>query len=162
MARNGKPQTSSNAQGKEKPEKKKSGAGKAVAGGGIIAALIAAMLFFFNGGLGFGGGDSSGLKKDSEKNDTAVTESVTAPESKETETPEEDPTADGNVEISVSGSTIKVDGKEISDAAALKEYLTSINKDNVKYSLKDNDSIKADYDAVKAVLDGMNLEYTTE
>ena len=155
MARNGKPQNSGNM---KEAKQKKGGAGKKIAGVGGLAAIVAAILLYFNGGLGFGGGDSSGLKNDDKASTTS--ESTPTPESKDEESKEEDPAADGKVEITVGEKGISVEGREIADAAALKDFLTGINKDGVKYVLKDDNSIKADYDAVKAVLDGLSFEYS--
>ncbi len=131
----------------------------------IIILLLIAIILFLLEGLGFGIGDGFLKGKKSGESDnkskTEATAAPTAAEEQKEETKDEDPTKDGVVEITV-GQKLFVEGKEIKGTKMFEDYLNKINKDGVKYVLKDNNATEAEYAAAKEILDKLKLEYTEE
>lgn len=112
----------------------------------LLLIAIAVLILLRNGGFGFGFGEKgNGTGKTSE---TSANETAAVTE------------ADGKVIITISDGVITVEGSNYADAAALKEYLLSVNDDTVSYVLYDNHAIKSVYDEVKAVLDELKYNYT--
>ena len=120
------------------------------------------LLALLGGGAGYGYGQgwfdkddksSKSGSADEDDKDGQTTEAQAATEAV-------DPAADGKIVITVSDGKISADGKECKDAAELKEYILSVNKDGTAYELVDDHAIKATYDEVKEVLSGLKYEFT--
>ncbi|MDY2847357.1 MAG: hypothetical protein SOU50_03970 [Oscillospiraceae bacterium] len=135
----------------------------------IIALLAAICLFLWKFGFGFGGGNGTG--SDSGAGDTSQTETVSdtaESESTETTAETEAETNSLSVEIVVSDDKISANGEEMSDTAALKEYLLSNHvssedgSEGTKYTLVDSHALKSAYDSAKAVLDELGYEYSEQ
>lgn len=133
----------------------------------IIIIIILILLIMGNGfglGAGFGFGNNNGSSSSSESgNDISVTDEVSEEEtalSSETEIMET--IADNIIRIEVNDTVISVNGQNMENTDALRDYLLSNHTDLSEYVLIETHAIKSVYDDVKAVLNELSYEYTEQ
>ncbi len=120
----------------------------------LIIAILILMLVY--GGFGGGSGSGSGGGAETSAGISDIQE--TSPP--ETETVGEQ--ANAAILIEINGEKIIVDGEELENAAALKEKLLSINKEDSTYIIRDSRAVKSVYDETKAVLDELAYSYSED
>ncbi len=165
------------AQGGNQPDNKGKRGGAVRRGGTAVGAgaIILLLLGLGGGGLGLGSGLGGLIPGNGpEESNTAAVSQPQEEEQQEAEVTEEavsvvsavsEETKAAEVSqilIEVSEEKILVNGEEMADTEALKEYLLAQYTEGTVITLKDDHAIKASYDEVRGVLDELEYEYTAE
>jgi biopolymer transport protein ExbD len=66
------------------------------------------------------------------------------------------------ITVTIREDKVYVEDKEIADADALKSYIETINTDDRKYKLVDDNSIRATYEWVTGVFDELKIPLSEE
>lgn len=157
-----------------KKQKKKGGKAAPFAGGtalGLVLGILA--MLGLNKLPGLGAGSSLIGDSNTPANSPAVSDAAdrtdppkqTEATATEQDAPAGEPTAEAEnlvVVIEITDGTATVGENSFTDAAELKEYLVSINRDGSTYILRDNHAVKELYDAVEAMLNELHYSYTPE
>lgn len=160
-----------------KKQKKKGGKAAPFAGGTVLGLVLGVLAMLgLNKLPGLGAGSSLTGENNSAENPPAVSDTADRTEPDNQTTPAEttaaepdapagEPTAEAEnpvVVIEITDGTATVGENSFTDAAELKEYLVSINRDGSTYILRDNHAVKELYDAVEAMLNELHYSYTPE
>ena len=128
----------------------------------IILGVALLLLFGDRFGLGFGTGLGFGQAADSSER-SGSTESDASGSGDSVRGMETDP-ADlpDTITVTIREDKVYVEDKEIADADALKSYIETINTDDRKYKLVDDNSIRATYEWVTGVFDELKIPLSEE
>lgn len=128
----------------------------------IILGVALLILFGDRFGLGFGTGLGFGQAADSSER-SGSTESEASGSGDSVRGMETDP-ADlpDTITVTIREDKVYVEDKEIADADALKSYIETINTDDRKYKLVDDNSIRATYEWVTGVFDELKIPLSEE
>ena len=128
----------------------------------VILGVALLLLFGDRFGLGFGTGLGFGQAADSsERSDRTEGEasgsgdSVRGMETDPADLPD-------TITVTIREDKVYVEDKEIADADALKSYIETINTDDRKYKLVDDNSIRATYEWVTGVFDELKIPLSEE
>ena len=133
----------------------------------IIVIIIILILVIMGNGFGLGKGlgfeNNNGSSSSSENgNEISVTDEVSEETDLSSETESIETVADNTVRIEVNDTVISVNGQNMENTDALREYLLSNHTDLSEYVLIEIHAIKSVYDDVKAVLNELSYEYTEQ
>ena len=110
----------------------------------------------FGTGLGFGQAADSSERSDSTESDASGSgDSVRGMETDPADLPD-------TITVTIREDKVYVEDKEIADADALKSYIETINTDDRKYKLVDDNSIRATYEWVTGVFDELKIPLSEE
>lgn len=110
----------------------------------------------FGTGLGFGQAADSSERSDSTESDASGSgDSVRGMETDPADLPD-------TITVTIREDKVYVEDKEIADAYALKSYIETINTDDRKYKLVDDNSIRATYEWVTGVFDELKIPLSEE
>lgn len=128
----------------------------------VILGVALLLLFGDRFGLGFGTGLGFGQAADSSER-SGSTESEASGSGDSFRGMETDP-ADlpDTITVTIREDKVYVEDKEIADADALKSYIETINTDDRKYKLVDDNSIRATYEWVTGVFDELKIPLSEE
>ncbi|MBQ1896477.1 MAG: hypothetical protein II154_01055 [Lachnospiraceae bacterium] len=128
----------------------------------VILGVALLLLFGDRFGLGFGTGLGFGQAADSSER-SGSTESDASGSGDSVRGMETDP-ADlpDTITVTIREDKVYVEDKEIADADALKSYIETINTDDRKYKLVDDNSIRATYEWVTGVFDELKIPLSEE
>lgn len=128
----------------------------------VILGVALLLLFGDRFGLGFGTGLGFGQAADSSER-SGSTESEASGSGDSVRGMETDP-ADlpDTITVTIREDKVYVEDKEIADADALKSYIETINTDDRKYKLVDDNSIRATYEWVTGVFDELKIPLSEE
>ena len=128
----------------------------------VILGVALLLLFGDRFGLGFGTGLGFGQAADSSER-SGSTESDASGSGDSVRGMETDP-ADlpDTITMTIREDKVYVEDKEIADADALKSYIETINTDDRKYKLVDDNSIRATYEWVTGVFDELKIPLSEE
>ncbi|MBQ4424763.1 MAG: hypothetical protein II882_03370 [Lachnospiraceae bacterium] len=136
---------------KRENSKKKGGGGK-VAGAALILALLGG-----GGYLGLSGAlNGTPLNPDTASSAAQTQAETTAETPEETQKETED---DGILDIVVKADGIVYEGRSVT-LTELEEALMKDYKDGTKITVSDDHAVKADFDAVTALLEKLNLPFS--
>ena len=129
----------------------------------LVILGVALMLLFgdrfglgFGTGLGFGQAADSSERSDSTESDASDSgDSVRGMETDPADLPD-------TITVTIREDKVYVEDKEIADADALKSYIETINTDDRKYKLVDDNSIRATYEWVTRVFDELKIPLSEE
>lgn len=139
---------------KDKKKKKSKKAGKVILFL-LLLVIILALLLFFGDGFGFGSGGGSGTE---DGDSVAAIATVTDEEQTDAPVTEES----GPLVVEITESAVKFGDREFESYEAFEEYFYENNSEGKEYILRDNQAIKATYDAVKTLLDSFDCNYSEE
>lgn len=128
----------------------------------VILGVALLLLFGDRFGLGFGTGLGFGQAADSSER-SGSTESEASGSGDSARGMETDPSdLPDTITVTIREDKVYVEDKEIADADALKSYIETINTDDRKYKLVDDNSIRATYEWVTGVFDELKIPLSEE
>lgn len=127
----------------------------------VILGVVLLFLFGDRFGLGFGTGFGFGQTADSSDRSSTAESSSAGSEDSTRGLPDPADLPD-TITVTIREEKVYVEDLEVADADELRSYIESINTDDRKYKLVDDNSIRATYEWVTGVFEDLKLPLIEE